>query len=57
MLKAKEWFGEIDTEPEMYSVFSGEGYTEKDNKESIEKFESSKSEHIKLLFSIEMLNE
>ena len=57
MVKAKEWFGEVDTEPELYSVYSGEGYSEKDNKESIERFENSKSEHIKLLFSIEMLNE
>lgn len=57
MVKAKEWFGEVDTEPEMYSVYSGEGYSEKDNRESIERFENSKSEHIKLLFSIEMLNE
>lgn len=57
MVKAKEWFREIDTEPEMYSVYSGEGYSEQDNKESIERFEDSKSEHIKLLFSIEMLNE
>ena len=57
MVKAKEWFGEVDTEPELYSVYSGEGYSEKDNKESIKRFENSKSEHIKLLFSIEMLNE
>ena len=57
MSKAKEWFGSIDTEPEIYSVYSGDGYTEKDNSKTIENFESSKSEHIKLLFSIEMLNE
>ena len=57
MVKAKEWFGEVDTEPELYSVYSGEEYSEKDNKESIKRFENSKSEHIKLLFSIEMLNE
>ena len=57
MSKTKEWFGSIDTEPEIYSVYSGDGYTEKDNSKTIENFESSKSEHIKLLFSIEMLNE
>lgn len=57
MGKAKEWFGDIDIEPEIYSVFSGDGYTEKINKETIENFENSKSEHIKLLFCIEMLNE
>ena len=55
--KAKEWFGSIDDNPEIYSVFSGEGYTEKDNRKSIEDFENSKSDHLKLLFSIEMLNE
>ena len=57
MSKAKEWFGAIDDNPEIYSVFSGEGYTENDNRKSIETFENSKSEHLKLLFSIEMLNE
>ena len=55
--KAKEWFESIDDNPEIYSVFSGEGYTEKDNRKSIEDFENSKSDHLKLLFSIEMLNE
>ncbi len=55
--KAKEWFGSIDDNPEIYSVFSGEGYTEKDNRKSIEGFENSKTGHLKLLFSIEMLNE
>lgn len=55
--KAKEWFSSIDTEPEIYSVYSGDGYTDKDNSKTIEEFESSKSEHLKLLFSIEMLNE
>lgn len=57
MDKAKEWFASIDIEPELFSVFSGVGYTEKDNKKTIKNFENSKSEHIKLLFSIEMLNE
>ncbi len=55
--KAKEWFCSIDNEPEIYSVYSGDGYTDKDNSKTIEDFESSKSEHLKLLFSIEMLNE
>ncbi len=57
MSKAKEWFGAIDSEPEIYSVFSGEGYSVKSNKDTIEAFEDSKSDHTKLLFSIEMLNE
>lgn len=57
MEKAKEWFASIDTEPEMYSVYSGEGYNENVNNETIKKFEESKSKHLKLLFSIDMLNE
>ena len=57
MIKAKEWFKSVDTEPEIYSVFSGEGYSKRGNEESISRFENSKSEHIKLLFSVEMLNE
>ena len=57
MSKAKGWFEAIDDNPEIYSVFSGEGYTENDNRKSLEAFEISKSEHLKLLFSIEMLNE
>ena len=52
-----EWFGAIDSEPEIYSVYSGEGYNEAKNERTIKKFETSKSEHLKLLFSIEKLNE
>lgn len=55
MQKAKEWFADIDTEPEMYSVYSE--YSEKTNRETIERFQNSKSAHLKLLFSIDMLNE
>lgn len=57
MEKAKEWFSDIDEEPEMYSVYSGEGYTKKGNEQTLQRFNSSKSSHIKLLFSVEMLNE
>lgn len=57
MEKAKEWFANIDSEPEIYSVYSGEGYSANKNKKIILNFEKSKSDHIKLLFSIEMLNE
>jgi len=52
-----EWFGAIDNEPEIYSVYSGEGYNEAKNERTIKQFETSKSEHLKLLFSIEKLNE
>ena len=53
--KVSEWFGEIDSEPETYSVYSGK--TERKNNEDIKKFETSKSEHLKLLFCVDMLNE
>ena len=32
---SKEWFANIDTNPEIYSVYSGEGYSEKVNKNTI----------------------
>ena len=54
---SKEWFADIDTHPEIYSVYSGEGYSEKTNKNTIKSFEASKSKHLKLLFSVDMLNE
>lgn len=54
---SKEWFADIDTNPEIYSVYSGEGYSEKANKNTIKSFENSKTEHLKLLFSVDMLNE
>jgi len=55
MPKMQEWLQKIDAEPEMYSVYSG--YGSKSNKETIKQFENSKTEHIKLLFSVDMLNE
>jgi len=55
MPKMREWLKNIDAEPEMYSVYSG--YGSKTNKETIKQFETSKTEHIKLLFSVDMLNE
>ena len=59
MKQAKEWFGEIDEEPEIYAVASAYekekemGY----NRKQIEQFEKSDSKHLKLLYSIDMLNE
>ena len=55
MTKTKEWFGEIDEEPEVYQVLSKNG--EIKNKKEIETFTESKSEHLKLLYSVDMLNE
>ncbi len=57
MKEAGEWFKYIDKEPEIYSVYSGEGYTKKSNQKTIKDFEKSDSNHIKLLFSVDMLNE
>ena len=57
--QAKEWFGEIDEEPEIYAIASAYR-TEKGvryNEQQIEQFEKSDSEHLKLLYSIDMLNE
>lgn len=55
--QSAEWFKDIDTKPEIYSVYSGKGYSEKTNKNTIKNFESSTSKHLKLLFSVDMLNE
>ena len=65
MEEAKKWFAEIDSKPEMYYVYSGndkdfenqEGEKKHSNEEQIKRFEESKSNHLKLLFSIDMLNE
>lgn len=65
MEEAKKWFVEIDSKPEMYYVYSGndknlvnqDGENKLSNEEQIKKFEESQSNHLKLLFSIDMLNE
>lgn len=57
MGKVGEWFENIDSEPEIYSVYSGKGYTKKQNQQTIKSFEESKTDHLKLLFSVDMLNE
>ena len=59
MKQSKEWFGEIDEEPEIYAIASAYR-TEKGvryNEQQIEQFEKSDSKHLKLLYSIDMLNE
>ena len=53
--KVPEWFDDIDKNPEIYSVYSGN--EQKSDDEQIKKFIESQSEHLKLLFSIEKLNE
>lgn len=57
MSKVQEWFGQIDADPEVYSVYSGEGYTQVGNAETIEAFKSSASKHLKILFTVDMINE
>ena len=65
MEEAKKWFAEIDSKPEMYYVYSGndknlvnqDGENKHSNEEQIKRFEESKTNHLKLLFSIDMLNE
>lgn len=64
MEEAKEWFADIDSEPEIYAVSSkynvthgGESAREVSGDSVISDFEKSKSNHVKLLFSVNMLNE
>ena len=57
MSKVSEWFGQIDSDPEVYSLYSGSGYTTQENIETIKAFKASKSNHLKILYTIDMLNE
>ena len=53
--ESKNWFGSVNSNIDMYSVIS----TNKDfdNRNSIESFETSNNDHLKLLFCVNMLNE
>lgn len=51
--KAPEWFGGIDANPRVYVVYSDNAETSKEFKA----FKEDESEHLKLLFCIDMLNE
>ena len=65
--EAKEWFKNIDTQPEIYKIHAN--YGEKHNHGrvdsegrivedgEIQRFEKSKSNHLKLLFTVNMINE
>lgn len=60
MEEAKTWFSNIDSEPEIYAVSSDYNSSPNNFRESeqvISSFEQSQSNHIKLLFSVNMLNE
>ncbi|MCI8280164.1 MAG: DNA/RNA helicase [Lachnospiraceae bacterium] len=51
--KASEWFALVDSAPHVYSMYSREAETER----AFQEFKNDKSRHLKLLFSIDMLNE
>ena len=51
--KVPEWFGKIDPQPHLYAVYT-EGPSAK---KTLSEFKSDNSEHLKLLFAIDMLNE
>ena len=51
--KANEWFGKIDPNPHIYAVYSEDPTTSKDFAD----FKSDNSNHLKLLYAIDMLNE
>lgn len=48
-----EWFGKIDREPHLYQAYSSDPETSK----AFAGFVADKSDHLKLLFCIDMLNE
>ena len=50
---AKDWFGAIDSEPHIYKVYTGDP----ENSRAFADFKADKSEHLKLLYCIDMLNE
>ncbi len=48
-----EWFGRVDTSPNVYIAYSNDAQTSK----AFADFKADTSEHLKLLFCIDMLNE
>ncbi|MCB6992809.1 Helicase associated domain protein [bacterium 210820-DFI.6.37] len=50
---ASQWFGKVDPEPHVYSVYSEDPKTSRD----FAGFKADNSSHLKLLFCIDMLNE
>ena len=51
--KVSEWFGGIDENPHIYKAYSEDPSTD----EAFDSFKKDDSEHLKLLFCIDMLNE
>ena len=55
MEESKEWFKIVNEQVDRYSMASS--YSKKENMDVLEKFYYSNNNHLKLLFSIDMLNE
>lgn len=55
MDESQTWFSKVNPNVDIYSVYSNQGRDV--NKQNVSDFENSSNDHIKLLFSIEMLNE
>jgi len=53
MTHVSEWFGKIDTKPHVYSAYSDDPTTSR----AFRDFKADDSDHLKLLFCIDMLNE
>ena len=53
--ESKSWFSDVNSNIDMYSVISTN--KDSDNRNSIESFETSNNDHLKLLFCVNMLNE
>ncbi len=51
--KVSEWFGKVDPEPHVYRAYADDPSTSK----AFADFKADESEHLKLLFCIDMLNE
>ena len=51
--KVKEWFAKVDTEPHIYKAYSNDPAASK----AFSAFKADVSKHLKLLYSIDMLNE
>lgn len=51
--RAPEWFGKVDADPHIYSAYSADPQTSK----AFAAFKADESEHLKLLYCIDMLNE
>lgn len=50
---APEWFAKVDTSPKVYSAYSSDPETSK----AFAEFKADQSDHLKLLYCIDMLNE